>query len=166
MLFCSIWFCHSHSTFYIWVWTFSKSQTTGYAIQHILCLFQARINWEVCGKKGGLMEVDYWLVRMEWCPPVLSVCLPFVILPITIKVQKLSSGTGSPGWSQKTVRKMVVVRCGVWTFWKWITLLNVRCWISCSDCEPMKQCFDWCSAFIMENMFPYNIFVSRLNLTE
>ena len=36
-------------------------------------------------KTGGLMEVDYWLVRMEWRPPGLSVCLPLVILPSTIK---------------------------------------------------------------------------------
>jgi len=27
------------------------------------------------------------------------------------KVQKFSSGTGSPGWSRKKGRKMVVVRC-------------------------------------------------------
>jgi len=174
MLFCSIWLCHSHSTFYIWVWTFSKSQTTGYAIQHILCLSQARINWEVCGRKairrknGGLMEVAYWLVRMEWRPPVLSLCLPFVILPITIKVQKLSSGTGSPGWSRKTGRKMVVVWCNVWTFLKWITLLSVHCWISCSDCKPVNQCFDWCSALrsLWKTCFLIIISVSRLNLTE
>ena len=34
-----------------------------------------------------------------------------VNLPLHYKVQKFSSGTGSPGWSQKNGRKMVVV-CG------------------------------------------------------
>jgi len=32
-----------------------------------------------------------------------------VNLPLHYKVQKFSSGTGSPGWSQKKGRKMVVV---------------------------------------------------------
>jgi len=35
-----------------------------------------------------------------------------VNLPLHYKVQKFSSGTGSPGWSQKKVRKTVVVWCG------------------------------------------------------
>ena len=32
-----------------------------------------------------------------------------VNLPLHCKVQKFSSGTGSPGWSQKNGRKTVVV---------------------------------------------------------
>jgi len=37
-------------------------------------------------------------------------CLPLLIFPCTInKVQKFSSGTGSPGWSRKKDRKTVVV---------------------------------------------------------
>jgi len=28
------------------------NQATGYASQHILCLSQARINWEGCARKG------------------------------------------------------------------------------------------------------------------
>ena len=53
------------------------------------------------GDGGG----GHWLVRMEWCPAGWSA----VNLPLHHKVQKLSSGTGSPGWSQKKGRKMVVV---------------------------------------------------------
>jgi len=34
-----------------------------------------------------------------------------VSLPLHHKVQKFSSGTGSPGWSQKKGRKMVAVWC-------------------------------------------------------
>ena len=38
-----------------------------------------------------------------------------VNLPLHHKVQKFSSGTGSPGWSRKKGRKMVVVMgCGIW----------------------------------------------------
>jgi len=33
----------------------------------------------------------------------------YVNLPLLHKVQKFSSGTGSPGWSQKQGRKTVVV---------------------------------------------------------
>jgi len=35
-----------------------------------------------------------------------------VSLPLHHEVQKFSSGTGSPMWTQKKVRKMVVVWCG------------------------------------------------------
>jgi len=36
-----------------------------------------------------------------------------VNLPLHHKVQKFSSGTGSPGWSQKKRRKTVQLWCGV-----------------------------------------------------
>jgi len=36
-----------------------------------------------------------------------------VNLPLHYKVQKFSSGTGSPGWSWKQGRKMVVMWCGI-----------------------------------------------------
>jgi len=56
------------------------------------------------GDGGG----GHWLVQMEWRPAGWSVCLPLLIFPCT-KVQKFSSGTGSPGWSRKKGRKTVVV---------------------------------------------------------
>jgi len=43
----------------------------------------------------------------------------FVNLPLHHKAQKFSSGTGSPGWSRKKGRKMVVV-------WWWCLYLS--CW--------------------------------------
>ena len=46
-----------------------------------------------------------------------------VNLPLHHKVQKLSSGTGSPGWSQKKGRKMVVL-------WWW-----------CYFCDIVLFCF-------------------------
>jgi len=52
----------------------------------------------------------HWLVRMEWCPAGWSVSLPLSVnLPLHHKVQKFSSGTGSPGWSRKKSRKTVMV---------------------------------------------------------
>ena len=55
-------------------------------------------------KYGGDGGVGHWLVRMEWHPAGWSVCLP-LYLPLHHKVQKFSSGTGSPGWSWKKVVK-------------------------------------------------------------
>jgi len=54
-------------------------------------------------------EGGHWLVRMEWHPAGWSVLSASVNLPLHHKVQKFSSGTGSPRWSQKKGRKMVVV---------------------------------------------------------
>jgi len=54
------------------------------------------------GDGGG----GHWLVRIKWRPAGWSVCLPLLIFH---KVQKFSSGTGSPGWSWKKGRKVVVV---------------------------------------------------------
>jgi len=48
------------------------------------------------------------LVQMEWHPARWSTSAS-VNLPLYHKVQKSSSGTGSPGWSRKKGRKMVVV---------------------------------------------------------
>jgi len=49
-----------------------------------------------------------WLVLMEWLPAGWLVSAS-VNLSLHHKVQKFSSGTGSPGWSRKKGRKMVVV---------------------------------------------------------
>ena len=60
-------------------------------------------------KKMGVRGGGHWLVRMEWRPAGWSVCLPLFNLPLHHKVQKPSSGTGSPGWSWKKGCKTVVV---------------------------------------------------------
>jgi len=49
---------------------------------------------------------------MEWRPAGWSVSAS-VNLPLRHKVQKFSSSTGSPGWSGKKGRKMVVVMVAV-----------------------------------------------------
>ena len=56
-----------------------------------------------------MKEVGPWLVWMEWRPAGWSMFLPLLIFHCTIKVQKFSSGTGSPGWSRKKGSKMVAV---------------------------------------------------------
>jgi len=63
--------------------------------------------------KNGNGKGRQCLVQMEWRPARWSVCLPLLCnLPLHHdKVQKFSSGTGSPGWSRKKGRKTVVVWC-------------------------------------------------------
>jgi len=69
-----------------------------------------------CKKYAG-----WWawaLVSPDGVAPIWMVGVPTsVSLPLRHKVQKFSSGTGSPGWSRKKGRKMVVV------VWWWF----VRC---------------------------------------
>ena len=60
-----------------------------------------------CKKYGQDGGGGHWLVQMESSRMVgVSAC---VNLPLHHKVQKFSSGTGSPGWSRKKGRKTVVV---------------------------------------------------------
>jgi len=48
-----------------------------------------------------------------------------VNLSLHHKVQKFSSGTGSPGWSRKNGRKMVVVLCGDASFCRCLQPFNL-----------------------------------------
>ena len=57
-------------------------------------------------KKWGYGGDGHCIVWMEWRPARWSVCLPLLVFPCRHhKVQKFSSGTGSPGWSRKKGRK-------------------------------------------------------------
>jgi len=67
---------------------------------------------------------------MEWRPAGWSVSAS-VNLPLHPKVQKFSSGTGSPGWSRKKGRRMFVV--GLWLILKDIDP------ITCSDKETVTK---------------------------
>jgi len=58
--------------------------------------------WPV--KKWGDGGGGHWLVRMEWRSRMVGVSAS-VNLHLHHKVQKFSSGTGSPGWSGKGVIK-------------------------------------------------------------
>jgi len=61
-------------------------------------------------KKMGDGWGGHWLVRMEWRPAGWLVSAS-VNLPLHHKVQKFSSGTGSPRWFRKKGRKTVVCVC-------------------------------------------------------
>jgi len=68
-------------------------------------------------KKWGDGGGGHRLVRMEWHPARWTVCLPLLIFPCTHhKVQKFSSGTGSPRLSQEKGRKTVVWWCGMLSY--------------------------------------------------
>ena len=64
-----------------------------------------------CKKQGG----EWWrwvLVSPDGVAPSRMVCVSASVnLHLHNEVQKFSSGTGSPGWSQKKGRKTVVVWC-------------------------------------------------------
>ena len=49
-----------------------------------------------------------------------------VNLPLHHKVQKFSSGTGSPGWSQKRAVKRLWCVCGGWRLWGWADFVKLR----------------------------------------
>jgi len=63
----------------------------------------------ICPVKNG----GWWrwaLVSLDGVAPSLMVSVSASVnLPLHCKVQKFNSGTGSPGWSRKKGRKMVVV---------------------------------------------------------
>jgi len=65
-----------------------------------------------CKKVGGMVEEA--LASPDGVAPsqIVHVSAPVNLL-LHHEVQKFSSGTGSPGWSQKKGRKMVVWWCGL-----------------------------------------------------
>jgi len=92
------------------------------------------------------MEVNCWLVRMEWCPPGLSMCLPLVILPSTIKSRRsfllAPAHPGGPG--KRAVKQL---RCGGWwLLWDVIMPSLLRhCWLEISKSVwPVK--IEWWGA--------------------
>jgi len=72
-----------------------------------------------CKKWGD--DGGHWLVSY-WSGAQVSVSAS-VNLPLHHKVQKFSSGTGSPEWSRKKGRKMVVVVVVVWYYSKMACIL-------------------------------------------
>jgi len=61
-------------------------------------------------KMGGWWR--WALVSLDGVAPSRTVCVSASVnFPLHHKVQKFSAGTGSPEWSQKKGRKMVVCLC-------------------------------------------------------
>ena len=85
------------------------NHATGYASQHIWCLFQAMIKWKGCSRKGirrkigGKMEIGGPLISSDAATPSKMVSVSATVsLPLHHKLQeKISSSTGSsdPGVS-------------------------------------------------------------------
>ena len=74
----------------------------------VVCLTAAQC-LEICHSQ---LKIELSNIVMLGCFPVKlisSQVIASVNLPLHHKVQKFSSGTGSPGWSRKKGRKMVVV---------------------------------------------------------
>jgi len=72
-----------------------NNQATQYVTQRTWCLSQARKKWEGCSRKDirhkmmGMMEVKALiLVRIGRCPAGLSVHLPLLSSPCTIKPRR------------------------------------------------------------------------------
>jgi len=78
-----------------------------------LTLLVGRQEWHpACKKMGGWWRLA--LVSPNGVAPSRMVGVSASInLPLHHKVQKFSSGTGSPGWFRKKGRITVVVWCGV-----------------------------------------------------
>ena len=78
-----------------------------------LTLLVGRQEGHLACKKWGHGGGGHWLVRTGVAPCRMVCVSASVNLPLHHKVHKFSSGTGSPGWSQKKGHKMVVV----WSLW-------------------------------------------------
>jgi len=92
-----------------------------------LCLSQARINLEGCGRKGircknGGIDGDGFPISPHGVAP--SRIVDYHALHHIFQ-KKLSSGTGSPGWSRKMGRKMVMALAVVFSLCATIFLLHL-----------------------------------------
>jgi len=63
----------------------------------------------ILSNNGGNGGGGHWLVRMEWRPAGLSVSLPLLIFPCTIKSRSFLLAPANPGGPGKRAVKMVVV---------------------------------------------------------
>ena len=66
----------------------------------------------VARSSSGIFTIGHITCRREGVFFPIKNALLHHIVQMHHKVQKFSSGTGSPGWSQKKGRKTVVVLCG------------------------------------------------------
>jgi len=73
-----------------------------------------------------------------------------VNLPLHRKVQKFSSGTGSPGWSRKKGRKMAVM---LWLWWLFYVVLSFGLLVNANFV---------CVSFSLSSTMPSIVWVERL----
>ena len=113
------------------------------------------------GSRKGIRPVKmggWWrwaLVSLDGVAPSQVYESASVGLPLHRKVQKFSSGTGSPGWSWKKGRKMVVYVCFVW--------LNNTLWENLCDAFDLRSSIThnppncrylhlWCTVRLMQQI--------------
>jgi len=93
----------------MWIYIINKyNQLLLVAFSALTLLVGQQEGHPACKKMGGWWR--WALVSPDGVAPSQMVGVPASVnLPLHHKVQKFSSGTGSPGWSQKKGRKTVVV---------------------------------------------------------
>jgi len=93
------------------------------SIPVLLPLLVLAVIWKVYALYNSILCWGWWrwaLLSPDGVAPSRMVGVSAsVSLPLHHKVQKFSSGTGSPGWSRKKGRKMVVV-------WWWCCVRDVE----------------------------------------
>jgi len=92
------------------------------------------------------MMAKWALVSPDGVVPSQMICVSASVnLPVHHKVQKFSSGTSSPRWSQKKGHKTVVVWCGyIMTVTFYLSLLS--CWLHFSTL--FVQIYEWMNEFL------------------
>jgi len=116
--------------------------------------------WPV--KKWGHGGGGHWLVWMQWRRLVVSAS---VNLPLHHKVQKFSSGTGSPGWSRRKGRKMVVVW---YCMWQLYTIICTHTWAvftvdSCFRLTLCQRIWINCNTFVEQCPHPWSLKLLLMN---
>ena len=104
-------------------WVSCVTKPWGYAIQHmpVPVPSQDKLGWEGCGRKGirskngGMMEVDCWLVLMEWRPCGLSECPRLVVFPSSIKSRRsfLLAPADPDGPGKRAVKRLWLCGGGI-----------------------------------------------------
>ena len=107
------------------------------------------VGWQeghpVC-KKVGDGGGAHWLVRMEWRPARLSVYLPLLILPCTIKSRSSLLAPAYPGGPRKRAIKRLW--CGVVAVWNRACYFHLSIFFSCL----FSAVGDWMSTILPHMM--------------
>jgi len=130
---CSVWYwihavCNSGSLYRVCdSWMISASNITFIMFYSCLQCFLPSVLWHCwLGGRTGIRPVQkwgddgggHWFVRMEWRPARLSVCLPLLIFPCTIKSRSFVLAPAKPGGPGKRAVKRLwcgVVICCSWS---------------------------------------------------